>query len=203
MITVLQKLGFIKNKSNEISESITILNELLNNYKPESLLTNNKAKQIALKIKDKTPLIYSSNELTEVVGLRWKQQFNENPKILAYSEVLPEATHNQIAIFEYHNNKSSNNLIAIFLRSSFERTELKKRIDGLKDLLMKDYKIEVLEFWGKGNTLLSQLLSLTFLGDFVSFYLSSLLERDPSPTVAMSKLKNRLGLTDLTPPPKN
>lgn len=107
--------------------------------------------------------------------MRWKQQFNENPKILAYNEVLPEATHNQIAVFGYL-DKCSNNLLAIFLRSSFEGTELKHRIDRLKSLLM----IECLEIWGKGNTLLSELLSLAYLGDFVSFYLASLLDRDPS-----------------------
>lgn len=51
MITIIQKLGFIKNKYNEISDTITILNELLNNYKPENLLANNIAQKIALKNK--------------------------------------------------------------------------------------------------------------------------------------------------------
>ena len=46
---------------------------------------------------------------------------------------------------------------------------------------------------------MADLLTQSYLGDFVSLYLAVLNGVDPTPTVAMSELKRLLGLTDLSP----
>lgn len=46
-------------------------------------------------IKDKLPVLYS-DELLEAVSVRWKQQFNENSKMLCWHNTYPEMNHNEL-----------------------------------------------------------------------------------------------------------
>lgn len=59
--------------------------------------------------------------------------------------------------------------------------------------------VNLIEHWSEGSDLMACLLSEGYLGDFVSMYLAFLYGVDPTPTPAMSELKNILGLTDLSP----
>lgn len=53
---------------------------------------------LARKITNKTPLIYSSYQWRYLARF-WKIHFNEDCKIMAFSNYLPEASHNEIAAF--------------------------------------------------------------------------------------------------------
>src|SRR3954447_15308217 len=54
-----------------------------------------RAKELAAQIGDAIPVIYGS-DLTASVAYRWKCQINENAKLPAFSNVLPEGDHNEI-----------------------------------------------------------------------------------------------------------
>src|SRR5690606_23093733 len=60
----------------------------------EEALIQEEAKILAKAIADKLPIIYIENDM-EGVGVRWRQQINENGKMLAWHHVIPEMNHNE------------------------------------------------------------------------------------------------------------
>lgn len=54
-----------------------------------------KAEKIAALIYKKTPVIYTTDR-SESMGLRCRQQFNENSKILCWHNVIPAMNHNEL-----------------------------------------------------------------------------------------------------------
>ena len=54
-----------------------------------------KSHQIAQSMAHKLPLMYTSERM-ESVSIRWRQQINENAKMLCHQLVFPEMNHNEI-----------------------------------------------------------------------------------------------------------
>ena len=197
MIKVLEKLGYISDQSSNIAVTLSVLGSLSSAYAPERPASDNEAKKIATKLYGKIPVLYGSVDMTDTVGLRWKQQLNENSKVFAQLETFPDATHNQLAAI-VNPSGMTEEICAIILRNSNEKTELARRISAMKEVL-EGRDIGLIEHWAEGTALMPSLLSQSYLGDFVSLYLAVLNGVDPTPTTAMSELKRRLGLTDLSP----
>ncbi len=198
MVKVLEILGYIPDQQLNITSTVSLLEKLSMNYAPEIPVNDNEAKRIATKLYEKLPIIYGSSELTDVVGLRWKHQINENSKVFAQLETFPDVTHNQLAAIANPQGMEKEQLCAVLLRNKNELPLLNKRIDEAKRVLVKN-DIDVIEHWAQDANLMASLLSQSYLGDFVSMYLAVLNGVDPTPTKAMSDLKKGLGLTDLSP----
>ena len=197
LVKVLERLGFVPDQSSNIATTVSLLEKQSLTYAPETPVSNNEAKRIAAKLYKKMPVLYSSIDLTDVVGLRWKQQINENSKVLAQLEKFPDVTHNQIAAV-VNPSGVEKDLCAVLLRNEYERPELSKRIDAAKGVLASK-GIDLIEHWAEEKNLMASLVSQSYLGDYVSLYLAVLNGVDPTPTTVMSELKRRLGLTDLSP----
>jgi len=131
MIKVLEKLNFIPNQDLNISTTISRLEKQKLSYAPEIGADNNEAKAIATKLFKKIPILYGSFQLTDVVGLRWKHQLNENSKIFPHFERFPDVTHNQLAA-TVNTAGLQEELVPIFLRNKNESPMLSKRIDATK-----------------------------------------------------------------------
>ena len=52
------------------------------------------------------------------------------------------------------------------------------------------------EVWSEGDSLLARVLSVIYLGDYVSLYLAYLNGVDPMPVRVIDYLKNKLGSED-------
>ena len=146
----------------------------------------NHAKQLALSIKDTFPIIYASNRYGSV-GRRFKDQINENSKILAKFDVIPESCHNDIE--GWSGEKRLNQFSIVFISDELERD---RRIEEMKRVLAEKGLTRLYEFKGFGESRLSRLLSAIVFGDFVSFYLSMLYHVDPTPVSTINLLKERL-----------
>ena len=59
--------------------------------------------------------------------------------------------------------------------------------------ILKKAKFDVLEVESEGKTFLERMLSLVYIGDFTSFYLSMLNGQDPTPVERIMYLKKQLG----------
>lgn len=197
MIAVLERGGYISDQRTSIAATVSLLENASSTYVPEIPSSQNEAKTIATKLYQKIPILCGSRDLTDVVALRWKQQINENSKVFAQTETFPDLTHNQLAALS-NPLGLDREICAVFLRTQDEGQELAKRIDATKEVVAAK-GIDLVEHWSEGSTLMARLLSQSYLGDFVSFYLAVLNGIDPTPTAAMSELKRMLGLTDLSP----
>ncbi|MDI6806855.1 MAG: bifunctional phosphoglucose/phosphomannose isomerase [Candidatus Aenigmarchaeota archaeon] len=163
LISVLRALDFVK------LDKITI------SCNPEE-----DAKVIARKIKGTFPVIYS---IYPSVARRFKTQLNENSKVLARWEAIPEAAHNDIEGFVNLDEKFS----LIFLRDEpAEREEIKKLIEFFKN---SGKNATIIEIFAKGRTKLERILYLIWFTDFVSYFLAVENKVNPEETPSIKRFK--------------
>lgn len=191
-LAVLRSIGLFEGGDEE--KVASILQELALQLGPEQSLAANLAKKLALRLHKKIPLVYGAADLTDVAAQRWKTQFNENSKQPAFSNALPELSHNEIEAFGQQSKFLPNSFV-ILLRSAEDSELNRKRFDVLKELLSQ-HRIEFAEAWGYGSGQLAQMLSLIYLGDFVSVYLAILNGADSSPIPAIEGFKKQMRIGD-------
>ena len=144
------------------------------------------AKSIAEKIKDTIPIIYSSAPMQNI-GLRLKQQINENAKMHCFANVIPEMNHNELVAYYERNN----NLSVIYLRDKSASEQINKRFDLCAELIQP--KVLVMEeFYAEGTTHFEKVLYLVHLGDWLSYYLSELKSVDAIKIHSLDWLKTEL-----------
>jgi glucose/mannose-6-phosphate isomerase len=190
VLNLFQRLGLIKHRTHDISEVIKILKELRERNHPERTHSHNLCNHIAQKLYKKIPVIYTASEFLYPVVVRWRNQFNENSKMLAFSNVIPELTHNEIMGWEA-STEILNNFNVIFLRDESETARNRKRLEITKEIFKKN-KIAIFEVFGEGKSVLSQIFSLVYIGDWVSYYLALIYDKDPYKINSIQFLKDSL-----------
>jgi glucose/mannose-6-phosphate isomerase len=188
-IAVLQKLGFIADKSKDVAETVQVLENLAVNYDEKSALKTNPAKQMAQRLYGKLPVIYGAGILAEVAH-RWKTQLNENSKTWAFYEVFPELNHNATVGYPLPKEIAANAHV-VLLRSPLFSQRVKLRFDITCELL-KQAGIAYDIADAAGKSALAQMMALVSLGDYASYYLAILYKVDPTPVKVISYLKEKL-----------
>lgn len=188
IVYVLQNMKLVK-ADKEIRDAINTLKKLRKKIVPESETNNNIAKQIAISIKNTHPVIYGHSYYSSIAK-RWRCQLNENSKILATNYEFIEANHNDIV--GWNNKYFGNKFSVILLRDKNERIEISKRIELVKKFVYEKYAKNIIEVFGNGKTKLAKMLSLLYIGDFVSIYLAVLNDIDPTPVKIIEELKKEL-----------
>lgn len=189
-LMVLSRLGVISDRSSEIRRSLALVRNKIRAYDPQSPTGENEAKQLALQIYPRFPLTYGSQDRLDRVAIRWRGQFSENGKTLAYSSSLPEMNHNEIVGWK-HPETLFQQIVPIFLRDREDHPRVQIRARITRDLLAQKTGT-VLEYWSEGDSWLERLWSLILLGDYASVYLAFLNQEDPTPVVVLDYLKSRL-----------
>lgn len=132
------------------------------------------------------PVLYS-DDLFAPVAMRFRQQLNENSKILCWNAVLPEMNHNEILGWkdEYPG------FTPFFLRHSYEHARTSYRMELSKEIIYPKVT-EILELKGIGNSLIAEMMTMTYILDWVSVYLADMREIDPTEIGTINFLKGRL-----------
>jgi glucose/mannose-6-phosphate isomerase len=190
-LCVLAKLGLAKDVSASVEKAIKLLEDLRDKtIGPDVGQDDNISKTIACKLVDKLAIIYAPSVHFDVCATRFRGQIAENSKALASSHVFPEMNHNEIVGWE-NPRKQFKNFLVIMLRDKCAHPRVNIRMDITKDLIKKE-GVEVAEVWSQGEDLLGRMLSLIYIGDFVSLYLAILYGIDPTPVDRVTFLKNKL-----------
>lgn len=187
ILRIFEDLKLISNQ--KINVKLTQLN-LRNKFKliSKDIQTDtNLAKQIALKIYKMIPVIYSSNPKLYPLAYRFKCQLNENAKSHAFSNTFSEMNHNEIEGWESKNP----NLIPIFIRDYKEEDKYLNRLQALKDVF-KNEKIDYLEIYTDGKTMMGKMFSTILLCDMISYYLAILNKVNPSTINYIDYLKKSI-----------
>jgi len=167
------------------------------NYKKQieeviDLLTKNKeeikkeAHQLAEKFYKKIPVIYCLSG-TEGVAIRFRQQINENSKMLCWHHVIPEMNHNELVGWAEKNEDKA----VCILRTDFDYERNLRRLEINKTVISK-YTSTVFEIHAKGSTPLVQALHLIHLTDWISCYIADLKNIDPVEVKIIDFLKSEL-----------
>ena len=176
-------LGILHN-SNIVNVKNTELNEVLNILKKKEEFKE-EAEQLAKKLREKIPIIYSS-ELLMPAAYRFKTQINENAKLPAFFHFFSEMNHNEINAFRGMDRKFT----VILIKDVHDNERIKKRMEICQEIMEERVDVEILNV--QGEHLLSRLFSPIYLGDFTSYYLAILNRVDPTPVEVIERLKKRL-----------
>lgn len=133
------------------------------------------------------PVIYAVDGFNGV-AIRFRQQLNENSKMLAWHAVLPEMNHNELVGWAGGNDDFA--VVILRNKSDYERTQM--RIEFSKKVFAK-YTPDIKEIWSKGNSMLEKSLYLIHLTDWVSLFLAEKKGIDPVEVKIIDKLKGELG----------
>jgi glucose/mannose-6-phosphate isomerase len=171
----------------DLKVCVRALNDFKEDILPSVPVRNNLAKKIANQLHQRVPVIYAPRNIRSV-ALRWQTQINENAKMMAFCGEYPEMNHNQVV--GWAEDGSDHDLLPVFLLDSSEDDLGKKTAITMQ--LIKEKKIEPVSVKLTGRTILETSLKGIMLGDFVSYYLASLKNIDPTPVVSIIELKKRM-----------
>jgi len=140
---------------------------------------------LAQELVETIPIIYAPCNL-EFVALRFRQQLNENSKMLCWHSVLPEMNHNEIVAWEL----ADEFLKPVFIRSDDETPQMKTRFEVTRDIVSE--QTDLVEIKPEGSTELEKAFYLIYLFDWVSLHLAELNHVDPMSIKNIDFLKNAL-----------
>lgn len=190
-LCVLNRLGLCKDVSAGIKDAIRTLTGLRNDcIGPRVAGADNIAKSAANALYNKFTVIYSSAAHFDVAAARWRAQISENAKALASLHLFPEMNHNEIVGWE-RPQRLFKDFAVVMLKDRLMHPRVLKRMEIAQEIIRKE-GVRILEVWSRGESLLARILSLTYIGDFVSFYLAILYGCDPTPVERIAYLKARL-----------
>jgi glucose/mannose-6-phosphate isomerase len=175
---------------NIISSQDSIVGKIISLWKKKGLQLSkeqNKASDIAREIIGFIPVIYSAADVTSAVGYRLKCQFNENSKLPAFNNIIPELNHNEIIGWESFQDKQFNAKLILILDKTYH-PQIKKRFEITASLIScdkiylesneEDFKVRIMD--------------LIYLGDWISYYLALFRGFDPTEIENINILKEKL-----------
>jgi glucose/mannose-6-phosphate isomerase len=143
-------------------------------------------RSIAEKIVDRIPVLYSEARY-EGVAIRWRQQINENSKMLCWHHVFPEMNHNELVGWTGGDNR----VAVLLIRAEDDHKRSQLRMDLCKKL-MGEKCDTIIEVHAKGASRIQRAYYLIHLGDWLSIDLAELKNEDAVAIPAIIYLKNEL-----------
>jgi glucose/mannose-6-phosphate isomerase len=184
---MLHNLGLIRNPSVEVDLASKELRRLINRVRRQVRSSENPAKQLALSLKGRLPIIYALQRMASVAR-RFKNQLAENSKMVAKYGILPEAGHNEVEAWL----KPQFPLAPIFVRDYFESKFERAVLTSFRSTITKASRASSSQVRLKGGSRLAGLLLPVLYLDFVSVYLAFLNGIDPTDTPRIRVYKNYL-----------
>ncbi len=133
---------------------------------------------INLKKQNKVPIIYGSNPF-KTIAYRWKTQFNENAKIMSFSNYFPELNHNEILGI-----KKFNKNYYFFVFNNIEN-RINEKIETVSRIT--NTKFNMIEY--NSNILMENLFYLIHYGDYVTYHLANLNKTNALNIILIEQLK--------------
>ncbi len=152
---------------------------------------HNEARRLARRLGRAFPIIYGGDGLGGSAAERWKTQFNDNAKVAAFANQVPELTHNEVCGWGQDGDVTRQVFQLFLLRHDFEHPQTSRRLDVVDDIL-DEVVGAVHNVQAQGEGMLAQLLDLMLIGDFVSLYAAAEQGLDPGPVPILAELEARV-----------
>jgi glucose/mannose-6-phosphate isomerase len=194
LLGLAHRLNLVAGLEANLKAAITLLRESAALYAADVPAATNPAKRQAGQLMGRIPVIYGSG-LFEPVARRWKAQLNENTKMWAQHESMPEANHNVVTgiVFPAELMKV---MLAMFISSpEYDHPRVLLRYQ-LTTRLYLEYGIGTDQFHPRGDSPLGQMLSAIQYGDYISLYAAVAHDTDPTEIAPIVQLKEQLALSD-------
>ncbi len=173
LLNILQTIGLIPDQSGIVKKIIALWKKRGEEFSTES----NNAFVTAEKILGKIPVILSAADYTDSVGVRLKGEFNENSKLAAFHNSLPEQNHNEIVPWEYHNEQLFPAITIEILDEEYH-PRIQKRFEIIAGLIKKS-GCEIISLSSSEATFKERLCDILYYGDWISYYVAVFRKFDP------------------------
>ena len=130
------------------------------------------------------PVIYGYSPFKSI-AYRWKTQFNENAKVLAYSNYFPELNHNDTMALKDTYRKDE---FAFLTFGNPNSERISRRIDATEEITGNSF----LKIGAKGDSYFEKLFYLIHFGDYLSYHLSKFRGVDAADVSSIEDLKKKL-----------
>lgn len=175
LLPLMRSFGMVKDS--DIEETYDLLSKLDSDHKDATRHAQD------IKKLDSVPVIYGAMPYRNV-AYRWKTQFNENSKIIAYSSYFPELNHNDtLALAKTYRKKDF-----YFMVFESEDKRIAKRIRVTEKITNSSFNM--IRLVGKSS--LAKLFYLLHYGDYVSYELALLRGIDPAEVELLLTLKRAM-----------
>jgi len=186
---MLSSLGLYPGAGRQMREAIGVVERLRSQAHPDIPSRRNRAKQLASYLHGKIPWVQGTVGIMSAAAYRWRCQFNENSKTLAYSSEYPELNHNEVVGWEIAPRLARDTAV-IVLKEPNAQPRIEARVAITREIMSKRAEVRVVE--AEGDSPLARVLWTLYLADFVSIYLAFLNGADPTAIAAINELKSRL-----------
>jgi len=177
---ILKNLGIVKTDfEKQLKGAADLIDVEENNISKEAMV-------VAEFILNKIPVIYAADGYNGV-ATRFRQQLNENSKMLCWHNILPEMNHNELVGWA----GGSDDLAIVILRNKTDYSRTQARIEFSKKVFVQ-HTPHIKEIWSKGNSMIEQSIYLIHLIDWVSLFLAEKKGVDAVEVNIITQLKNEL-----------
>lgn len=186
-LIALERMGLFPGAGEWVGAAV----EQLKTRRDKLVQPDSDAEELARRIGRTLPLIYSAADIGAVATARWKAQCNENAKIPAFANVIPELCHNEICGWGQHGDLTRQAFSLVLLRHDDEHPQESRRFDLVTEVL-DEVVSDIHTVEAQGDGVLAQLFDLILFGDFVSLHLAGQEDLDPGPVPVLDQLKTAL-----------
>lgn len=190
IVTILENTNAlqVKDTGQEMKETAEFLKQAVQGWVATVPAKDNPAKHLAMELAGKSPVVYGG-PLFAPIAFKWKINFNENAKNVAWWNEYPEFNHNEFIGWSSHPIEKLYEIVD--LRSNLEHPRVQRRFE-ISERLLSGRRPAPHIVQAQGQTLLQQLIWTMAYGDFVSIYLALLNGVNPAPVELVEKLKVEL-----------
>jgi glucose/mannose-6-phosphate isomerase len=149
------------NATGQLEASVKLLND-------EQASIRKEAEALAGLLHGRMPVIYCTTNY-EGVAVRFRQQLNENSKVLCWHHVIPEMNHNELVGWAGGTEETA----VVLFRDPQEYERNDYRIAINKEIITRQTP-HFAEVFAKGNSAIEKSIYLIHLGDWASVFLASL-----------------------------
>ena len=171
-------------KKSDVLDTISKMEIVRKNIFSNNLNENNTALNLAKWITG-TPVLYYPWGL-QSAAIRFKNSLQENSKLHVMAEDIIEVCHNGVVSWE-----KDSNMQPILIQGHDDYSKTKERSKILKEFF-NSKQIEYKEISSVKGSIISKIMNLIYLFDYVSVYHSVISGIDPSPVSAIDFIKERL-----------
>jgi glucose/mannose-6-phosphate isomerase len=168
---------------NEFIEQLTSAIELIENDQSEII---KEATEVSKKLIGKLPVIYAVDGYNGV-ATRFRQQINENSKMLCWHHILPEMNHNELVGWTEEHPE----IAVVILRNDDDYSRTQTRIE-ISKTVFKKYTNTICEIYSKGKSKLERSVYLIHLTDWISVLIAESRNIDATEVNIINHLKGEL-----------
>ena len=145
-----------------------------------------RAEALADLVQDRNILLYADTA-QEGLAIRWRQQLNENSKLLCSHHVFPEMNHNELVGWESGDERH----VALMIQTPEDHPRTRIRMDVCMEIFQQQ-GADVVVIEGDGSNEILRFFDLVHVGDWLSLVLAERAGIDPVDIKNIDRLKNAL-----------